>query len=79
MSVTLSAVIHRRGAAWLARCPEVGTMCQGATYGEALSNLKRITEEYLKSFALPEDFDLATLATFVVEAPGPGPAGRPTV
>jgi len=79
MGVTLSAVIHRRGAVWLARCPEVGTMCQGATYGEALANLKRITEEYLKSFALPEDFDRATLGTFVVESPEPGPGGEPSV
>jgi predicted RNase H-like HicB family nuclease len=79
MGVTLSAVIHRRGAVWLARCPEVGTMCQGATYGEALANLKRITAEYLKSFALPTDFDRATLATFVVESPKPGPGGEPSV
>ncbi|OGD74814.1 MAG: hypothetical protein A2Y64_00405 [Candidatus Coatesbacteria bacterium RBG_13_66_14] len=79
MAVKLSAVIHRRGTAWLARCPEVGTMCQGATYGEALANLERITAEYLKSFALPEDFDLATLATFEIESPKPGPGGEPTV
>ncbi|HUT97580.1 MAG TPA: type II toxin-antitoxin system HicB family antitoxin [bacterium] len=79
MGVTLSAVIHRRSAAWLARCPEVGTMCQGATYGEALANLKRITEEYLKSFALPEDFDRATLATFEVESPKPPAGGEPSV
>jgi predicted RNase H-like HicB family nuclease len=76
MTVKLSAVIHRRGAAWLARCPEVGTMCQGTTYEEALANLKRITEEYLKSFPLPDDFDQATLETFVVETPPPPAVGR---
>jgi len=79
MTVILSAVIHRRGTAWLARCPEVGTMCQGATYEEALANLERITEEYLKSFALPADFDQATLETFAIEVPGSTSEAEPTV
>jgi predicted RNase H-like HicB family nuclease len=79
MAVTLSAVIHRRGEVWLARCPEVGTMCQGATHEEALANLQLITREYLKSFALPADFDRATLATFEVETPKPPAGNEPSV
>ena len=75
MQVELSAVIHRRGGAWLARCPEVGTMSQGATYEEALIGLKRITAEYLASFAPPEDYERAVLVPFEVELPERGEPG----
>ena len=44
---TFTAVIHREGKFYVADCPEVGTVSQGFTLEEALSNLREATELYL--------------------------------
>jgi len=43
---TLTAVIHREDDLYVAECPEVGTVSQGKTIDEAVSNLKEATELY---------------------------------
>jgi predicted RNase H-like HicB family nuclease len=66
MSVrTFSAVIHREGDLFVAECPEVGTVSQGYTIEEALSNLKEATEIYLEEFPLPAN-TRSFLTTFEV-------------
>lgn len=51
--ITLAAVIHKEEDLYVAECPEVGTVSQGYTVDEALSNLKEATELYLEEFPLP--------------------------
>lgn len=63
-----TAVIHREEDIFVADCPEVGTVSQGYTIEEALSNLREATELYLEVFPSA----VAThpvLTTFEVEAP----------
>lgn len=50
---TLTAVVHREDDLYIAACPEVGTVSQGETIDEAVSNLKEATELYLQEFPLP--------------------------
>jgi len=52
---TLSAVIQKEEDMYVATCPEVGTVSQGKTVEEAVSNLKEATELYLEEFPLEED------------------------
>ena len=52
---TLSAVIQKEEDMYVATCPEVGTVSQGKTIEEAVSNLKEATELYLEEFPLEED------------------------
>ena len=47
---TLTAVIQKEDDLYVAECPEVGTVSQGATIEEALANLKEATELYLEEF-----------------------------
>jgi predicted RNase H-like HicB family nuclease len=49
---TLTAVLHREGAFFVAECPEVGTVSQGSSLEEALANLKEATELYLEESSL---------------------------
>ncbi len=49
---TFSAVIYREDDLYIAECPEVGTVSQGYTVEEALSNLREATELYLEEFPL---------------------------
>jgi len=51
--VTLTAVLHKEDDLYVAECPEVGTVSQGATVEEAVANLKEATELYLEEFPLP--------------------------
>ena len=51
---TFTAVLHKEGSLYVAECPEVGTVSQGATVEEAVSNLKEATELYLEEFPLPD-------------------------
>jgi predicted RNase H-like HicB family nuclease len=53
--VTLTAVIHLEKNSYVAKCPEVGTVSQGATIEEAIENLKEATELYLEEFPI-DDF-----------------------
>jgi predicted RNase H-like HicB family nuclease len=50
MTRTLTAVLHKEGKLFVADCPEVGTVSQGATVEEAIENLKEATELYLEEF-----------------------------
>ena len=45
---TLTAVVHKEEDMYVAACPEIGTVSQGATIDEALANLKEATELYLE-------------------------------
>ncbi|MFA5295991.1 MAG: type II toxin-antitoxin system HicB family antitoxin [Methanoregulaceae archaeon] len=49
---TLTAVLHREEDMYVAECPEVGTVSQGTTVEEAVSNLKEATALYLEEFPL---------------------------
>jgi predicted RNase H-like HicB family nuclease len=60
---TFTAVIHKEEALYVAHCPEVGTVSQGATIEEAISNLKEATELYLEEFPAPNNGH-PVLATF---------------
>jgi predicted RNase H-like HicB family nuclease len=51
---TLTAVIHQEGDLFVADCPEVGTVSQGATLEEAIGNLKEATELYLEEFPVDQ-------------------------
>jgi predicted RNase H-like HicB family nuclease len=51
---TFTAVIHKEGNLYVAQCPEVGTVSQGKTFEEAVSNLKEATELYLEEFPMPK-------------------------
>jgi len=63
--VTLTAVIHLEEDIYVAECPEVGTVSQGATIEEAIENLKEATELYLEEFPL-EGVSRSLLTTFEV-------------
>ena len=49
-----SAVVHKEGNLYVAECPEVGTVSQGATVEEAIINLREATELYLEEFPSPK-------------------------
>ena len=51
---TFTAVLHRENDLFLAECPEVGTVSQGATMDEAINNLREATELYLEEFPVPD-------------------------
>ncbi|MBN1138631.1 MAG: type II toxin-antitoxin system HicB family antitoxin [Anaerolineae bacterium] len=53
MTKTLTAVLHREEELYVAECPEAGTVSQGYTVEEAISNLKEATELHLEEFPLP--------------------------
>ena len=50
ISMNLTAVVHKEEDMYVARCPEIGTVSQGATIEEAVNNLKEATELYLEEF-----------------------------
>jgi len=50
MNRTLTAVLHKEGDLFVADCPEVGTVSQGASIEEAVGNLQKATELYLEEF-----------------------------
>jgi predicted RNase H-like HicB family nuclease len=54
MTRMLTAVLHKEGDMYVADCPEVGTVSQGATIEDALKNLKEATELYLEEFPSAE-------------------------
>lgn len=54
MNRVLTAVLHKEGDLFVADCPEVGTVSQGATIEEAVRNLREATELYLEEFPVAE-------------------------
>ncbi len=63
---TFTAVLHREEDMFIAECPEVGTVSQGKTIEEAVSNLKEATELYLEEFSL-ERSEKSLMTTFEVD------------
>ena len=59
---TLTAIIHKEEDMYVAECPEVGTVDQGETIEEALTNLKEATRLYLEECPL---LDTNTSARFI--------------
>ena len=47
---TFAAVLHKEEDLYVAACPEVGTVSQGASIEDAVPNLKEATEFYLSEF-----------------------------
>jgi len=45
---TFTAVVHKESHLFVAECPETGTVSQGSTLDEAVSNLKEATELYIE-------------------------------
>lgn len=52
--MTFTAVLHKEEDMYVAECPEVGTISQGKTVDEAVTNLKEATELYLEEFPVKE-------------------------
>ena len=52
---TFSAVLKKEEDMFVAGCPEIGTVSQGKTIEEALSNLTEATELYLEEFPVISD------------------------
>ncbi len=65
MSRTFTAVLHKEGDLFVAECPEVAAVSQGATIDEAVHNLKEATQLYLEEFPL-EDVGRPLVTTFEV-------------
>jgi predicted RNase H-like HicB family nuclease len=49
-----SAVIYQEQDLYVAECPEVGTVSQGTTVEEAITNLWEATSLYLEEFPQPK-------------------------
>ena len=62
---TFTALIHREEDIYVAECPEVGTVSQGYSIEEAVTNLQEATELYLEDFPLP-DITRPIITTFEV-------------
>jgi len=60
-----TAIIHKEEDIFVAECPEIGTVSQGFTIEEALSNLKEAKELYLEEFPV-SDVSRSILTTFEV-------------
>ncbi|HSD56623.1 MAG TPA: type II toxin-antitoxin system HicB family antitoxin [Methanotrichaceae archaeon] len=63
---TFTAVIHKEEDTFVADCPEVGTVSQGRTIEEAVTNLKEATELYLEEFPLEAKPERSFVTTFEV-------------
>jgi predicted RNase H-like HicB family nuclease len=61
----LTAILHKEHDLYVAECPEVGTVSQGASIEQAIANLKEATELYLEEFPLA-DHSHPIVATFEV-------------
>jgi len=62
---TFTAVVHKEGELYVAECPEVGTVSQGESIEEAISNLQEATELYLEEFPAKQAYR-PLLTTFEV-------------
>ena len=54
MMKTFTAIVHKEEETYIATCPEVGTVSQGTSIEQAITNLKEATELYLEEFPLKE-------------------------
>ena len=60
---TFTAILHKEEGLYVAECPEVGTVSQGASIEEAVDNLREATEVYIAEFPLV-DAPKALMTTF---------------
>lgn len=60
---TFTAILHKEDGLYVAACPEVGTVSQGASIEEAVVNLREATELYLSEFPMP-NLSKALMTTF---------------
>jgi len=60
-----TAITHKEKDLFVTECPEIGTVSQGFTIEEALSNLKEATEIYLEEFPV-SDVSRSILTTLEV-------------
>lgn len=60
-----TAIVHKEENLYVAECPEIGTVSQGYTIEEAVSNLKEATGLYLEEFP-PQEVSRPILTTFEV-------------
>jgi len=60
---TFTAVLYKEDNLYVAECPEVGTVSQGATVEEAAANLPEATELYLEEFP-PKDIGKPLVTMF---------------
>jgi len=51
---TFSAVVHKEGDLYVAKCPEARTASQGETIEKAVQNLQEATGLYLEEFPLKQ-------------------------
>ncbi len=65
-TLVLTAVVHQEDEWHVANCPELGTVSQGHSFEEAVSNLQEATELYLEEFGVPEGNSLrrSVITTF---------------
>lgn len=63
MDKTFTAVVHREDDLYVAECPEVGSVSQGASVDEAIANLREATELYLEEFPR-KDFERPIMTLF---------------
>ena len=75
---TFTAVLHKEEGLYVAECPEVGTVSQGKTVEEAVSNLKEATELYLEEFPLP-DMEKPIMTTFEINGVNSHAAAKKSV
>lgn len=68
-TAVFTAVLHSEDDLYVAECPEIGTVSQGATIEEAVANLKEATELYLEEFPLPR-IGRSLVTTFEVAVEG---------
>lgn len=54
MKYPFTAVLHKDEDMYVAECPEQGTVSQGYSLEEAVSNLRETTELHLEELPLPE-------------------------
>ena len=62
---SFTAILQKEENMYIAKCPEVGTVSQGQTIEESVSNLKEATELYLEEFPQKKT-QKAILTTFEV-------------
>ena len=63
MDRTFTAVVHKEDDLYVAECPEVGTVSQGASVEDAIANLREATELYLEEFHR-KDFPRPIMTSF---------------
>ena len=62
---SFTAVVQKEDDMYVATCPGVGTVSQGSSIEEAISNLREATELYLEEFPMKKKSS-PILATFEV-------------